>query len=155
MTNIRTIDMPLLDDLFEMGGGWVLNFTDRTFAQFFAEELNIDIYDSMYSKNGTSKGKRLKCFLQTVDKTSVVKTLLALWEYRETLRQRAGKTDEVQNAQGQLLALIAFCSGVSSLAGAGLAAGVPGSAAASGVVVAASLLVGVASLAAGLDGRFA
>jgi hypothetical protein len=26
-----------------MGGGYVLNFSDRTFAQFFAEELNIDI----------------------------------------------------------------------------------------------------------------
>lgn len=111
MTNIRTIDVPLLDDLFEMGDGCVLNFTNRTFAQFFAEELNVDINDLTYSKNGTSKGKRLKCFLQTVDKASVVKTLLALWEYRETIRERAGKADAVHNAQGQLLALIARLEG--------------------------------------------
>ena len=111
MTNIRTIDMPLLDDLFEMHDGYVLNFKDRTFAQFFAEELNVDINDSTYLKNGTSKGKRLKCFLQAVDKTSVVKTLYALWEYREILRKRAGKAEEGANAHGQLLTLIARVEG--------------------------------------------
>ena len=111
MTNIRTIDMPLLDDLFEMHDGYVLNFKDRTFAQFFAEELNVDINDLTYLKNGTSKGKRLKCFLQAVDKTSVVKTLYALWEYREILRKRAGKAEEVANAHGQLLTLIARVEG--------------------------------------------
>lgn len=111
MTNIRTIDIPLLDDLFEMRSGYVLNFSDRTFTQFFAEELNVDINDPAYSKNGTSKGKRLKCFFQTVDKTSVVKTLNALWEYREILRQRAGKVDEIINAHGQLLTLIARLEG--------------------------------------------
>lgn len=106
--------MPLLDDLFEMQGGYVLSFNDRTFAQFFAEELNVDINDSMYLKNGTSKGKRLKCFLQTVDKTSVVKALRALWEYREILRTRAGKAEVVPNAQGQLLTLIARIEGKQS-----------------------------------------
>lgn len=111
MTNIRTIDMPLLDDLFEMSNGYVLNFSDRTFTQFFVEELNVDINDSTYLKNGTSKGKRLKCFLQTVDKNSVVKTLYALWEYREIFRKRAGKTEEIENAYGQLLTLIAKLEG--------------------------------------------
>ena len=35
MPNIRSIDMLLLDDLFEMSGGYVLNFSDRTIAHFF------------------------------------------------------------------------------------------------------------------------
>ena len=43
MTNLRSIDIPLLDDIFEMDSGYVLNFSDRTFAQFFAEELGLDI----------------------------------------------------------------------------------------------------------------
>jgi hypothetical protein len=30
MSNIRSIDMMFLDDLFEMGSGYVLNFSDRT-----------------------------------------------------------------------------------------------------------------------------
>lgn len=43
--NIRSIDMLFLEDLLNMGGGYVLNFSDRTFSQFFAEELNSDIDD--------------------------------------------------------------------------------------------------------------
>jgi len=33
MSNIRPIDMMFLDDLFGMGSGYVLNFSDRTFVQ--------------------------------------------------------------------------------------------------------------------------
>ncbi|MBI3704853.1 MAG: DUF3644 domain-containing protein [Rhizobiales bacterium] len=106
MPNIRSIDMMIIDDVFDMGTGYVLNFSDRTFAQFFAEELNIDIDDPIYAKNGTSKAKRLRCFLQTVDKATVVRTLNALWEYREVVRQRFENEDKVKNAHGQLLAVI-------------------------------------------------
>jgi hypothetical protein len=73
VSNIRTIDMMLVDDLFEMHGGYVLQFSDRTFAQFFAEELNIDIDDFVYSKEGTSKAKRLRYFLKTSDIDLVVR----------------------------------------------------------------------------------
>jgi Restriction endonuclease len=110
-SNIRSVDMLFLDDLFEMGGGYVLNFSDRTIAQFFAEELNIDFDDPLYAKHGTSKAKRLRCLLQTVDKPTVVRTLNALWEYRETLRLRAGTEEKIQNAQGRFLALIEKISG--------------------------------------------
>jgi hypothetical protein len=106
MTNIRSIDMMFLDDVFDMGGGYVLNFSDRTFAQFFAEELNIDIDDPLYARSGSSRGKRLRCFLQTVDKPTVARTLKALWEHREALRQRSGQADKVENAHSRLLTLI-------------------------------------------------
>jgi hypothetical protein len=98
--------MLIIDDLFEMGGGYVLNFSDRTFAQFFAEELNIDIDDPVYAKCGTSKARRFRCFLQTVDKATVARTLNALWDYREIIRERAGREDAVRNGHGQLLAII-------------------------------------------------
>lgn len=106
MSNIRSIDMMFLDDIFEMGSGYVLNFSDRTFAQFFAEELNIDIDDSVYAQTGGSKAKRFRCFLQTVDKPTIARTLKALWEYREALRQRSEQEEKVKNAQGLFLALI-------------------------------------------------
>lgn len=106
MPNIRTIDMMFLDDLFEMGGGYVLNFSNPTFSRFFADELNVDIDDPMYAEQGGSKGKRLRCFLQKVNIPTVVRTLKALWEYREAIRQRDGKPETVQNAQGRLLSLI-------------------------------------------------
>lgn len=81
MPNIRAIDMMFLDDLFEMGGGYVLNFSNATFSRFFADELNVDIDDPMYAEQGGSKGKRLRCFLQKVDVPTVIRTLKALWEY--------------------------------------------------------------------------
>src|SRR4051794_43189 len=104
MPNIRSIDMLFLEDLFAMGSGYVLNFSDRTFSQFFAEELNCDIDDPVYSVNGRSKGKRLRCFLQKVDVATVVRTLKALWEYREALRARSQEVETVANPEGRLLA---------------------------------------------------
>ena len=106
MPNIRSIDMLFLDELFEMGGGYVLNFSDRTMSRFFAEELNVDIDDPAYAEHGGSKGKRVRCFLQKVDIPTVVRTLKALWEYREAIRMRAGAAEKVENAQGRLLSLI-------------------------------------------------
>jgi hypothetical protein len=106
MPNIRAIDMMFLDDLFEMGGGYVLNFSNSTFSRFFADELNVDIDDPMYAEQGGSKGKRLRCFLQKVEVPTVVRTLKALWEYREAIRQRDEKPETVLNAQGRLLSLI-------------------------------------------------
>lgn len=106
MPNIRSIDMMFLDDLFEMGSGYVLNFSNPTFSRFFADELNVDIDDPVYAEHGGSKGKRLRCYLQKVDVLSVVKTLKALWEYREAIRQRDSKEETVENAQGRLLSLI-------------------------------------------------
>ena len=106
MSNIRSIDMMFLNDIFEMNSGYVLNFSDRTFAQFFAEELNIDIDDTIYAQTGNSKGKRLRSFLQIVDKQTVVKTLKVLWEYREALRHHVSQADTIDNAHGRFLELI-------------------------------------------------
>ncbi len=111
MPNLRSIDMLLVEDVFEMHGGYVLNFSDRTFANFFAEELNLDIDDPVYAKNGGSKGKRLRCFLQSVDKATVIRTLKALWEYREAIRLRSAQEDNVANAHGRFLQLIAKLEG--------------------------------------------
>jgi len=85
MANIRSLDMLFLDDLLDMSGGYVLRFSDRTFAEFFSQELNVNIDDAKYAKNGTSKGKRLRHFLLTENIPTVVRTLNALWEYREAL----------------------------------------------------------------------
>ena len=54
-TKIRAIDLRLIDDLFEMGGGYVLDFSNRTFAEFFADELGIDI-----DRPGTMPKERAK-----------------------------------------------------------------------------------------------
>jgi hypothetical protein len=59
-------------------------------SQFFAEELNVDIDDEAYREHGGSKTKRLRCYLNKVDLATTVKTLQALWDYREGAGSTAG-----------------------------------------------------------------
>lgn len=106
MANIKSTDMLFLDDLFEMGGGYVLNFSDRTFAAFFAEELEVNIDDPKFTQGGTSKGKRLRYFLQNMDKPTVIRALNALWDYREAVRMRSKQDDHVANSRDRLQDLI-------------------------------------------------
>jgi len=106
MPNIRTSDMRLVDDLFEMGGGYVLDFSDRTMALFFIEELNVDIDDPIYREQGTSKAKRLRCYLSKVDLATAIKTLKALWDYREVTRRDRRREEWVENAEGRFLSLL-------------------------------------------------
>ncbi len=103
---IRSIDMRLIDDLFEMGDGYVLNFSNKTFAEFFDEELGINIDDSRYDVEGTSKAKRLRFFLKTCDPQVRIQTLLALWEYREVDRRRNRTEETIQDAEEEFYSFI-------------------------------------------------
>ena len=82
--HIRTMDMLVIDNVFGMGDGYVLNFSNRTFSEFFAEELGVDIDQPRWSVNGASKAKRLRTYLRHADRETALRTLQALWDYRET-----------------------------------------------------------------------
>lgn len=78
---MRSIDLRFVDDLvdFVRGRGFVLDFSDRSFADFFSSELKVNIDDPKFLANGGSKGKRLRYFLQTCDDATAVSALTALW----------------------------------------------------------------------------
>lgn len=103
---IRTIDMRLIDELFGMGGGYVLDFSDRTLAAFFTEELGVNIDDPRYDAEGTSKAKRLRFFLKLSDPPVRVRALLALWEYREAHRRRNRIEEPIAGAEDEFYSLI-------------------------------------------------
>ena len=86
---IRSMDMPIIDKVFAMEGGWVLNFVNRTFAEFFREELGVNIEHPRWAVQGGSKAKRLRCYLRQADRQTALDTLNALWEYRESTRVAA------------------------------------------------------------------
>ena len=98
--------MRLIDDLFRMGDGYVLNFNNNTFAEFFDEELGINIDDSRYEVEGTSKAKRLRFFLKTNESEIRIRTLLALWEYREVDRRRNQTEETFLDAEEEFYSLI-------------------------------------------------
>jgi hypothetical protein len=111
MAKIRPIDMTTIDQILGMESGYVLDFSDRTFAEFFAGELNIDINDDAYYAEGNSKAKRLRYFLKQADTDLTVRTLRALWDYREARRQQRDTGETVVNAQGRLLDIIERLTG--------------------------------------------
>src|SRR6266852_5728752 len=99
MPKINQLDMRFLDELFEMTGGYVLDFKDRTFAEFFHNDLSIDIDDEKYRRNGTSKGRRLRTLLLIENELVVAKTLRALWDYRDAIRGPFNDQDEQVQSQ--------------------------------------------------------
>ena len=94
MTKIRPIDMRFFDEVFEMQSGYVLDFTDRTFAEFFGSELSINIDAQRYFQGGSSKAKRLRTFLLIEKEPVVARALCALWEYRDAIRGPFNEQDE-------------------------------------------------------------
>jgi hypothetical protein len=108
---IRTLDMQMIDDLFEMHGGYVLNFSDRTFAHFLAEELAIEINEPGYSAEGTSKAKRLRYLLKQSDSPTRVRILKALWDYRLAQQRRSGNPEPIPTARADFDQLIARLGG--------------------------------------------
>lgn len=113
ISSIRSIDLRLVDDLvdFVRGPGFVLDFSDASFSEFFATELKVDIDDPKYSTNGRSKGKRLRCFLQMSDDPAVVQVLNALWEHRTEYLARNATKDPVVDAQKRFDGLVQRLSG--------------------------------------------
>ena len=108
ISSIRSIDLRIVDDLvdFVRGRGFVLDFSDSSFSEFFATELKVNIDDPKYAERGGSKGKRLRCFLQKCDDPMAIRALNALWEHRCEHLARAGQDDQVLNAEARFCAVI-------------------------------------------------
>lgn len=81
MSNLNYISQRKLEKILEMEGGYVLDFSNRTFREFIFECSNIDIYTDKYSDIGTSKGKRLRSFWKKESNIIVGKLNLKLLEY--------------------------------------------------------------------------
>lgn len=88
--------MRFLDQVFERPGeaGYLLDFSNRTFSEFFNNELNVKIDDPAFQQSGTSKMNRFRCFLRSVNDTTAANALRALWEYRQTLGQDYQREDD-------------------------------------------------------------
>ena len=66
MANFKPLQMQLLEDVLQMGGGFVLKFSDRTFAEFFRDELAVDIDDPKYSVGVSGCSTRFSCSLLAI-----------------------------------------------------------------------------------------
>jgi hypothetical protein len=83
MATLSTIDKQLLEKLFQMGGGYVLNFSDRTIGEFFRDDIGVNIFDQKYNYASGSKANRMRGFWQVADDALVGKAIAKLIEYIE------------------------------------------------------------------------
>ena len=62
MSDLTAIEKRKLERALGMGSGYVLNFSNRTFAEFFLDSFGIDIYDTKYDYGSGSKANRMRAF---------------------------------------------------------------------------------------------
>jgi hypothetical protein len=77
MADLQFTERRLLERLLDMNSGYVLDFSNRTFAEFFAD-LGIDIELEKYLAGGSSKANRLRTFFSIESSHVVGKSLAAL-----------------------------------------------------------------------------
>jgi Abortive infection C-terminus len=108
MVSIKRSEMRQIDQIFGMEGGYVLDFSNRTFSEFFEDEFGINIYDAKYQVRGSSKANLLRGFIDVEDGFLVGKALRKLYDYRSgTLVARDTTLALSAEAQGQFFELIA------------------------------------------------
>lgn len=91
MADLTSIEKFKLEKLFEMEGGYVLNFSNRTFEEFFLENFNINIFNHKYDYASGSKANRLRAFWIKEDNSTVGKLLqsfLKLWKLQRDLNNQ-------------------------------------------------------------------
>lgn len=84
MATFSTIEKQILEKLFQMESGYVLNFSDRTMGEFFRDDVGIDIHSQKYNYASGSKANRMRGLWLKADDKTVGKSILKLIEYIES-----------------------------------------------------------------------
>ena len=91
MSNLTFTEKRKLEQLLGMKTGYVLDFSDRTFAEFVSDATGRNIFDERYNYASGSKANRLRAFWQKEDNATVGKLMGEMLNYSE----QAGPLAEV------------------------------------------------------------
>lgn len=109
MSSLTAADRHVLEKFFNMSGGYILNFSDRTFGEFVFESVGLDIHDQRFTASGTSKANKLRSFWKFEPDHLVGKLLTDLIDYDETIHnqrdaENVARTDKCRQIATRLLA---------------------------------------------------
>ncbi len=90
MSSLTDIEKRYFEKLLGMSSGYVLDFTDATFGEFFRRH-NVDIHGRRYQTFGTSKAKKLRAFWQLEPDQLVGAALSEMLDSYETDCELNGK----------------------------------------------------------------
>ncbi len=94
MSSLLAEERRVLEEFLGMSGGYVLNFSDRTFGEFVLESVDLDIHSDKYTADGTSKAKKLRSFWKTEADYTVGELLLALIDHSASIGERQHQQDD-------------------------------------------------------------
>lgn len=94
MSSLKVIEKMILEDLFGMASGYVLDFSNKTFCQFFRDTADIDISAPKYGLSHYSKAKRLRALWESEPDALVGKVLSGLLEVWQFNAERNGQAND-------------------------------------------------------------
>jgi hypothetical protein len=94
MSDLTPIEKRKLEMFLQMGGGYVLSFSNRTFAEFVLSSTGRDIEDEKYDYASCSKANRMRKFWSIESNYIVAKLIEDLLEY--------AKPSDPESDEGQL-----------------------------------------------------
>lgn len=98
MSSLTDTEKRYFENLLGMGSGYVLDYTDQTFAEFFKSH-RVAIHDAKYQTYGSSKAKKLRSFWEQEPDALVGKVLSELLDTSEAIGALNG-----QQSDGAVLA---------------------------------------------------
>jgi len=80
MSDLTGIEKLKLERALDMGGGYVLGFSNRTFGEFFLDFFGIDIWDAKYDYASGSKANRMRALWKLEGNYLVGQVLQTIFE---------------------------------------------------------------------------
>ena len=104
MSNLTFTDKLYLEKVLDMGGGYVLEFSNASFERFFAD-YNVDIHSEKYQTHGTSKANKLRSFWEQESDDLVGRVLTGLLDVKEIQENFInGNQDQAEVQKGREIA---------------------------------------------------
>lgn len=101
MSTLTEVDKRYLEKILGMEGGYLLDYNDMTFGQFFRRH-RVDIHSTKYQTYGTSKAKKMRAFWESEPDALVGKVLsemLDVYEANCKLNNKKIDTAVLQESQ--------------------------------------------------------
>ncbi|MCW3837453.1 hypothetical protein ACFQ1E_15195 [Sphingomonas canadensis] len=93
MSSLTDIEKRYFENLLGMSSGYVLDYTDQTFAEFFKRH-RVAIHDAKYQTYGSSKAKKLRSFWEQEPDSLVSKVLSELLDACEAIGALNGQQSD-------------------------------------------------------------
>ena len=90
MSSLMDIENRYLEKILSMGEGYVLDYSDATFGEFFRQH-DVDIHGRRYRTYGTSKAKKLRSFWEQESDAVVGRALSDMLDSHEADRELNGQ----------------------------------------------------------------